>query len=1169
MSIISWITPRGDLGTISENVYFSYQLQAEDSSEQDLFYSFVAGKLPAGIYVTTTGQLRGIPAVVSAVDQISTNTFTIRATNSSGNVADRTFSLSVSNITGPIITPRPDYFGAWFDGSFVSYNFGSVNDNPNSIATWSVVQGSIPPGLTFTSAGRLFGYVDIIAENYNDLGYEINPYESEILDPISQSTDRYYNFQIKVTDGFKMDTQWVRMLIVSKGNYTSDNDITIINNTFITIDGDQKYRPIIINDLSNLPSIVYSGTNFYYKMIAYDPEDEDISWEIDEIAFSGMDDLDAADDQELIGNGTSGPYTLDQAPSNAARIVVRVNDILYTAYTDYTTFGDQLTFTSLIPTATDLIFIQFISVSTGFDTILFDQGASGLPSGLIIDEDTGWIQGILPAQTDDIVSYVFNVYAYRTINNNYISDPFNFVLNIKRSLNEEIVWTTATNLGTIDNGAISEIAVSAYNTLGKELRYDLIYAPFRKIPQGLRFLSSGRMVGRVSFRYFSLDGQQAILNVTSTDDLVVGMTIQGVGVATGCRLVQIIDATTIRVQPALYVSQGTILTFANDQSQIQVSTISNSISTAIDGGSTTFDRLCGFTIRASALDGSVSLTKSFQINVRPKNLAPYENVYLKALPSYEKRLSWENITKDTAIFPTDLIYRPDDLFFGVQKKIKSLFVAGLNPSDAATFVESTRFNHFFKKINYGEIKTARATDSRGITTYEVVYVDLIDDAYAGGSTELSIVLNLTNNFLYENSSYNTIYPNNFPNMLKRLENGIGYINKSTLPRWMTSVQDNGTVLGFVRAAVLVYTKPGASKLISYRLQQSGFKIASIPFVTDRYQWDNYLSKFYNTSTNLFEPSETTSFDKYANRDQNVSIIDTLIVNDVNDSSLAVIENNKAVGYGWVVTSRAANITFTSGTFITNVTGNTITISSNITAIAGTTIRINGDAIVDYAVSVPFNSINGKNLSAVRNNFLIDGIVNFVKTEKIIFSIQSGFDEINSGWIDSTGATIPGYLDKVSGYSSVNQQSGIWEINWIEFPTLGFDDDSVGFDQESSGLSFGHFDQGDDAEIKLTFVSEVILNQEVRVRTGDTYVSSTLVYKFGSTAIPTYSLVEFISGLDRTSETTFDGGTCVMRQGFSANNSSTGGTRFRSNQDVYIVPESQDKYIKFPKTGVFI
>ena len=1172
MSVVSWVTPKGDLGTVPENLYFSFQLEAVDSDEQPLFYSFISGSLPGGMYITRTGELRGIPTVLSTVNQISVSTFTVRATNPDGAVADRSFSINVSNINGPQIIPRPDLIGAWFDGNFLDYTFSSVNDNPNATQTWSIIQGDIPPGTTFTSDGRLYGYVDVIAENITELGFEAAPNESVIFDALPLSTDKYYNFTVQVTDELKVDTLNVRLLIVSKGNYTADNALTIINNTFIAVDADNKYRPFILNNPDSLPVLV-SGSTFAYKFVAYDPEDEDVSWKIDELAFSGMDELDAAVSQTFAGNGTSGPYTLDFAPANAARIVVQINGVLYAANTDYTTASDQLTFVSLTPTSTDTIFIQFISTTTGYDSLVFDQGASGLPSGLQINEETGWAIGTLPNQTEDFTTYTFTVYAFRTAFPDEESDGVSFSLTVKRTLNEEIVWTTPFDLGIIDNGAVSEIAVEAYNTLDKELEFSLIYAPFRKIPQGLRFLRSGRMIGRTTFRYFSLDGQAAWLNITSTQDLVVGMTVQGVGVAAGCKLTAIVDSNTIEVSPAIYVTQGTILVFSNDTVQKAVSTTSNAISTAIDGGTTTFDQQCGFTVRATAVDGSITSTQSFTIRVRPRNLAPYENVYLKALPSYTQRSSWTVITKDESIFPPGLIYRPDDSYFGVQSSLKSLFLSGLNPVTAETFVSAIARNHYIKTINFGEIKTARAVNADGTVGYEVVYVDLVDtQSYGTDGPPLEVVLNLANSFLFQNQSYNVIYPNSFPNMQQRLENGIGYTNRSTLPRWMTSVQEDGNVLGLIRCVVLAYTQPGASKLISYRLQNSDFEINQIPFVADRYQWDNYLSRFYNTETNSFEPSIPTTFDKYPNLASGSAIVDTVIVTSVTNSNVIVIPNDINIGYGWRISGIDDTSTIPDATTISNVsiTGNILTLSSNITASDSSQIRINGEAFVDYAVSTSFDSIDGENLLTVRSSLIIDGIGNFLEGEKIIFAQQTGYGGINNGWINAQGDAIPGYLDKVGGYSNVNQQGGVWELTWTEFPEIGLDDDFVGFDDVSEELSFSHFDQGADAEVTLIFNQEIILDQTVKVRTGDTYTQTTLQYKTDAgEAIPTYYVASFATGFERTAETTFDGGTCVMREGFGAGNSVTGGTTFSSNQDIWIIPETLDKYIKFPQTGVFV
>ena len=387
MSTITWVTAKGDLGTIPESQFFSLQFEATEISDQTLTYSFISGELPGGMYVTTAGELRGAPTILSSVDQIKKYAFTVRASNPDGLVADRSFSLTVSNTVGPVITPRPDLVGAFFDGEFLSYQFASTNDNPSATVYWSIVDGDLPPGTTFSSTGLLSGYVDIIAANIDDLGFEAAGVESVIFDALPESTDRSYNFTVQVTDGAKFNTLNCRALIVSKANFTADNDITIVNNTFITIDHDNSYRPIILNAPDSLPTRVV-GDTFAYKFLAYDPEAKDVQWAVDDLLFSGLDQLDYPVSQTLNGDGSTGPYTMDRAAA-AVDISVRINDTIYFPTVDYTTSGTDLNFVSLTPGAADIIEILYIAGGTGFDSLLFDQGAEGFPAGLSIDRDTG------------------------------------------------------------------------------------------------------------------------------------------------------------------------------------------------------------------------------------------------------------------------------------------------------------------------------------------------------------------------------------------------------------------------------------------------------------------------------------------------------------------------------------------------------------------------------------------------------------------------------------------------------------------------------------------------------------------------------------------------------------------------------------------------------------
>ena len=90
----------------------------------------------------------------------------------------------------------------------------------------------------------------------------------------------------------------------------------------------------------------------------------------------------------------------------------------------------------------------------------------------------------------------------------------------------------------------------------------------------------------------------------------------------------------------------------------------------------------------------------------------------------------------------------------------------------------------------------------------------------------------------DGTEYKIAYPNSSENMAKRLIDGVGYYDQSSLPPWMTSNQPGSNTttfnppLGYTKAVVLAYTVPGASKLIAYRLRNSGINFSNIEFTVD-------------------------------------------------------------------------------------------------------------------------------------------------------------------------------------------------------------------------------------------------------------------------------------------------------------------------------------------------
>lgn len=274
----------------------------------------------------------------------------------------------------------------------------------------------------------------------------------------------------------------------------------------------------------------------------------------------------------------------------------------------------------------------------------------------------------------------------------------------------------------------------------------------------------------------------------------------------------------------------------------------------IDGGTTTFedlkttfDNTYTFDVQVYDPDGYINDTKTFTITVIEANTKPYENLFIQALPSKEQRDIYNSIINDTDIFPIEDIYKINDPWYGKNTLIRSLFMTGINPADIADYVAAMSRNHYWKKINFGELKTARALDSNFNVKYEVVYVELNDNQVNRDGESVSANVALASNT--ENIA--TIYPNSFINMAQQFADSIGYANKSILPEWMTSRQEDGRVLGFTRALVLCYTKPNKSKPIAYRVASKLDQLQQIDFTVDRYELDGVLSSYYNLDNNSF------------------------------------------------------------------------------------------------------------------------------------------------------------------------------------------------------------------------------------------------------------------------------------------------------------------------------
>ncbi|HET8688581.1 MAG TPA: hypothetical protein VFM18_18360 [Methanosarcina sp.] len=970
----AWITPAGSLGTVPAGNFYSLMLEAESPNNIPITYELISGELPAGmrivsrqatanVSVTTQtisnilpldsarfvdvgyyvsgpniptgttvssvnlktntitlsltptglftlgtpikfyslGYIQGVPEFLPAAStnanvssHISTYRFSVRAALGTGQIIDRSFSISLTNVTPPVILPKASDLGVHFDGTYFAQQLSIANLNPKAQITWNIERGELPVGVTLSDNGLLSGYIQPLqlVGNFGPANYDGETvsngtiidaeYDHAPYDFVQLNQSLTYSFTVQAFDGANYATQQYKIEVVGRTSWTADMTYNNVNDTYLTTDSINTHEPVLLTTNTVLPT----GRQASYYAFKFDGTD-------------------------FLGNNIT--YSVATVAGT------------FDAYVNSGAYQD-LGFDSLWNDAYNgVITITRPGGLGSFDSFNSSNVSPQNLPGLILDAQTGWLYGKLNSQSTALQNYEFGVQVSSTQGNVvFTSKPKFFTLPVLGNVNNAINWITPSTLEPISNGTVSELVVEAVSLSGQPLVYSLQDANkvSAKLPQGLKLLPSGIISGRASFEAFSVD-------------------------------------------------EGT---------------------TTFDSGLLTVDRTSVFTVVASTIDGSASSAKEFSIRLDVINQNPFENLYLNALLPSDQRSIYHSIISNTAIFDANVIYRPDDPWFGVSQNINMLFMAGLKSEDLNQFQTAIAKNHWTKSFDFGAIKTAVVLDKTYQVKYEVVYVELLDPEQTSITTFPPLEINLTgiiaNPYIDSNGNqFKIIYPNASGDMITRLVNSIGYYDQSSLPGWMTSNQINSSntatfnlPLGYTQAAVLAYTKPGHSNLIAYRLKKAGINFQNIKFTVDRYTVDNYYST--NFVSNAWVGGSETTFDALPRK--NVGDI----VADVN-----------------------------------------------------------------YAAVIPFDQIHGRPVDYIIARGGIDGVTRFTDGQTLVFAQQENFlpPQSYDGWVNyfdgyigdniSTAllegydseaydryTIIPGYLERASGTSATNQRGGIWRIN---------------------------------------------------------------------------------------------------------------------------------------------
>ena len=435
-----------------------------------------------------------------------------------------------------------------------------------------------------------------------------------------------------------------------------------------------------------------------------------------------------------------------------------------------------------------------------------DSTQSILPPGMTLDTSKGVLFGKVPYQPAVTQTYTFTVQIKRedVYSDESVVHARQFILKVQGEVDSTITFTSPALLGTLSPNQTSTLQIQANTILtNADIRYSLLSG---SVPPGIILSGGGELIGKIN-------------QFESANDAKDGLTT--------------IDLTDFGLNSFI-----------------------------LDGGTTTVDREFRFTVQARDYYQQSAVEKEFRIAVTADTITQYSNIFLQPLLPKTKRQYYYDFITDNTVFPDSMLYRPNDPAFGTQNEIKMLLQYGIETLKIEKYVPALVRNFQRKNFNFGDIRIATANDVNDNVIYEILYVELFDDAEKStGSVATSIDITdrdqsltvdankfkaSTNIITIDQLVRRFLYPNSVTNMQKRLrelipsgDSTIININEKFIPLWMSSTQSKtGTSLGYTKAVPIAYAKPGSGAVILENIQENGFDFKSINFEVDRLTIDS-------------------------------------------------------------------------------------------------------------------------------------------------------------------------------------------------------------------------------------------------------------------------------------------------------------------------------------------
>lgn len=923
-----WQTAAGSLGVIPEGVFYQQNLVATDPDSGPVTYAVIAGVLPAGIQCTTTGQIVGVPQAAASiqgvpvsVNQDVTSKFVIRAT-ATGRIADRTFELTITGNDVPQFLTPAGSIGTFYDGGEVNIQIQYTDADPNDVTVVSLAAGALPGGLTLSSTGLITGYIEPANPIDQTPGYDETAIGTEPYDFVTEYQSRNYQFTLEVTDGKSNDLRTFTMFVYARNEMTADTTQITADNDQVTADETNNRAPFLTNASPSDLGSVRSSNYYAYQFLGDDYDTANISY-----AISVNEGFGLPPGLEL--DPTTGWLYGDIPDQGTTEIEYSFNITVYQT----AGIGTPVSCTATTTTTNRITCTDTSALGVGQPIKFSGTGLGGLSTDantlyyvLAIISSTQFTVAASPTSTTavELTTSSGSMSAAVVVS----SQPYPFTLKIVGAVDSEITWLTDADLGTLINGETSLLRIEAVNRGGRELQYQLASGEYNSLPQGLELLPSGDIAGRVTFNTFAIDlGATTIDDNTTTWDSAFTFTVNAYAPATRQTLYNVSEINIINGGTGYDSGNPPVLQFLPvpiGASAVQAVAGEITIVAGAITNVTVANRGAGYTgdtgsanapelveisgpgtdaefeviMEATGTRDVVSVFKTFTVRVIREYNAPYQNLYVQAMPPQSDRELIDSLLNNENIFVPEYIFRPTDPNFGKSTQVVYQHAFGLAPDALDVYVESLYLNHYWKNLVLGQVETAVARDENDNIIYEVVYSKIIDNLVNDAGQSVSKVVNLPYAITDPadgSTQLGQVYPNSLINMRDQVIDTVGQISTG-LPLWMTSKQNDGRVLGFTPAWVIAYVNPGRGAQVAYYLNtQFGEQLNKVDFKVDRYILDRSLTVNWDTTTQDWTPQPSlTTFDRFDTGINtfigNVSIATNLAFSDVNQKTLTYIRD---------------------------------------------------------------------------------------------------------------------------------------------------------------------------------------------------------------------------------------------------------------------------------------